>query len=145
MNQAYVTKKEGLLNMKYQVKCKTCNKVLDQVDEPYIDVECMSCIENNLDIVVVTAPKEIGFFNVENKWTIPHNYLIENVNGRQFLIHRELSTNEVDKYEDARIFVYKSKKYLSTIASASSRDDAELRIKSFWDAFKDTNDKKEGN
>ncbi|UDK94874.1 hypothetical protein EYB33_00545 (plasmid) [Lysinibacillus sphaericus] len=76
--------------MIYQVKCKTCNKLLDQVTEPNIEVECMACIENNLDIEVVTAPKEIGFFTMENKWTIPHNYLIENLNGLQFLIHREL-------------------------------------------------------
>ncbi|TKI65287.1 YigZ family protein [Lysinibacillus mangiferihumi] len=131
--------------MIYQVKCKTCNKLLDQVTEPNIEVECMACIENNLDIEVVTAPKEIGFFTMENKWTIPHNYLIENLNGLQFLIHRELAISEIDKYEEDRIFVYKSQKYLSTIARVSSREEAKSIIKSIWKSFSDTNNKKDGN
>jgi len=35
--------------MTYQVKCESCNKVLNVIREPYQGAMCMSCIENNLN------------------------------------------------------------------------------------------------
>lgn len=120
--------------MTYQIKCITCNKVLDEAIEPYKGVVCMTCIEYNLDIVMMSAPKEVGFFN-NDEWVSPMNYLIHNLDGYNYLIHRELAVDEINKYSEERIFYYKSKKYLEGIANSTSKEGAESVIKSFWNAF----------
>ena len=121
--------------MSYQVKCESCNKVLDVKREPYQGAMCMSCIDNNLDIVVMSAPKEIGFFDENSRWISPMSYLIQNLDGKNYLIHRELALDELCEYDDDQTFYYRSQKYLKELTNMPSKEAAEEIIKSWWNAF----------
>lgn len=123
--------------MTYQIKCELCDKVLDVVIEPYQGAKCMSCIEKKLDIVVISAPKEIGFFDENKNWISPMKYLIQDLDGENYLIHRELALDELSKYNDDKIFYYQSRKYLKGLTNMPSKEAAEQIIKSWWNAFND--------
>lgn len=128
--------------MKYKVTCKTCNKFLGEVIEPYKELECAACIESKFDIVVMSAPKEIGFFNEQNEWISPKVYLIERLDNCHYLIHRELAEDEIERYDKDRIFQYKSKKYLRGIANRTLKEEAKRVVRNYWSAFVDrTNNK----
>ncbi|WP_382549390.1 hypothetical protein [Streptomyces sp. NPDC057131] len=68
----------------------------------------------------------------------PINYLIQHTCDN-YLIHREISTEEEKGYKENDIFVYEGTKYLACIANCPSVSHAELAVNSYWNAIKQLN------
>lgn len=71
----------------------------------------------------------------------PCNYLIQNIDDHNFLIHRELSIDEYPYYKRERTFEYQNKKYLYGIVQTRSEKEAEMAIRFFWEAINQLNQK----
>lgn len=66
------------------------------------------------------------------------DYLIQKVSENNFLIHRELEPNELHYYknEKDRILEYKGQKFLVSIRSFESLEEAEKAILEYWSVIK---------
>lgn len=82
----------------------------------------------------ITAP--IDVFKGED--IIPMDYLIE-VDGDNFLVHRELGTEEKKQYKREQIFEYEGKEYIHAINNFPSKELAEKAIETYWDGIKKLN------
>ncbi|MEU2027343.1 hypothetical protein ABZ565_35485 [Streptomyces sp. NPDC016469] len=69
----------------------------------------------------------------------PNNYLIQHTNDN-YLVHREISSEEENGYKEDEIFVYEGKKYLAFIANFPSASDVEIAVNSYWSAIKQLNE-----
>lgn len=66
------------------------------------------------------------------------DYLIQKVNDNNFLIHRELGPNELHYYSNEmdRIIDYKGRKFLVSVNSFVSLEEAEKAILEYWSVIK---------
>jgi hypothetical protein len=88
------------------------------------------------EIRVLVASEE-DFSNVEIKPS--GEYLNQNVDNYNFLIHREIKESERKSYKENEMFLYEDKLYLF-IANAPTEEKAELAIQSYWKAIKQLNE-----
>ncbi|KEK22049.1 hypothetical protein [Bacillus gaemokensis] len=84
---------------------------------------------------LIEAPIE-EFKNVVIK---PSNYLIQNVDDSNFLLHRELKENEISHFIEHKTFYYEGKTYLWVIANFPSEEGAKTEIQSYWNAIEQLN------
>lgn len=79
----------------------------------------------------------------------PSNYLIQQVDDYNCLIHRELDDAEIRFFPKEDIFEFNEKSYLSVIGICRSEEDAVAAVNSYWGALEffsehaSHNDKKE--
>ncbi|MBG9530774.1 hypothetical protein ABE48_06105 [Bacillus thuringiensis] len=66
----------------------------------------------------------------------PENYLIQNTDGYNFLLFREIKNHEIEKYEGELIIEHDNKHYMR-LANLPSEEDAMKVIKSYWRAIKE--------
>ncbi|EJS10671.1 hypothetical protein [Bacillus mycoides] len=85
---------------------------------------------------LIEAPIE-EFKNVVIK---PSNYLIQNVDDSNFLLHRELKENEISHFIEHKTFHYEEKTYLWVVANFPSEEAAKTAIQSYWNATKQLNE-----
>ncbi|WP_437834538.1 hypothetical protein ACQRXC_29120 (plasmid) [Niallia taxi] len=66
------------------------------------------------------------------------DYLIQKASDNSFLIHRELEANELHYYENEkdRLLDYKGQKFLVSINSFASLEEAEKAILEYWSVIK---------
>ncbi|UYX55940.1 hypothetical protein M3Y14_32435 (plasmid) [Bacillus thuringiensis] len=93
----------------------------------------------------VKTPPEEEFKGCKVK---PSNYLIDHLGGNNFLLRRELSSEEVESmkeenaYDDAfakyHLRKYKEKDYI-WLTNFPTEEDAMVAIKSYWRAIKELN------
>ncbi|MBH0167139.1 hypothetical protein IHV12_19630 [Fictibacillus sp. 7GRE50] len=69
----------------------------------------------------------------------PSNYLIEMVDSKVFVIHREITRSELPDYENDRTFLFQNKYYLSCIKHTPSLSEAEKVVQRYWEAMKQLN------
>ncbi|PGW27179.1 hypothetical protein COD95_02635 [Bacillus thuringiensis] len=83
---------------------------------------------------------EAPFEEFKNEVIKPSNYLIQNVDDSNFLLHRELKENEIPHFIEHDTFHYEGKTYLWVIANFPSEEAAKRAIQSYWNASKQLND-----
>lgn len=83
---------------------------------------------------------EAPFEEFKNEVIKPSNYLIQNVDDSNFLLHRELKENEIPHFIEYDTFHYEGKTYLWVIANFPSEDAAKTAIQTYWNATKQLND-----
>jgi len=64
----------------------------------------------------------------------PPNYLIEKIDEKEYLIHREISSSEIDEYNEYSLLEYDEEMYLMGIVCTESEQEAEMAIHSYWKA-----------
>ncbi|MCM3603111.1 hypothetical protein M3175_20440 [Robertmurraya korlensis] len=93
-----------------------------------------------LEIKEMTAPINL---KKECELEVP-NYLIQNLDIDNYVIHRELIKGEMRYYRSGEVFKYKGKRYLACISNARTEESAEFAVKSYWQAFKKFNNRTVG-
>ncbi|MGE7869341.1 hypothetical protein ACQKNO_24800 [Bacillus paramycoides] len=83
---------------------------------------------------VITPPEE-EFKGLEIK---PSNYLIQNADGYNFLLYREIKQTEVEWFKEEKLFIYEGKMYVR-LANLLNEENAMIAIKSYWRAIKELN------
>ncbi|WNC17918.1 hypothetical protein [Brevibacillus brevis] len=82
---------------------------------------------------ILEAPSEI-FVSDDIK---PNKYIIQNIDNCHFVIHRELSENEMEQtLPNHMLFDYEGKSWLAVIATFGSEEEAEIAVHSYWNAIK---------
>ncbi|MGS2748731.1 hypothetical protein ACVAMH_17790 [Bacillus zanthoxyli] len=104
-----------------------------------------SCYNEEQLFVKLIIPLEVEFKECEIK---PPNYLIDHLGGNNFLLWRELSSEEVESmkeensYDEAfakyNVRKYKEKDYI-WLTNFPTEEDAMAAIKSYWRAIKELN------
>ncbi|PEN08629.1 hypothetical protein [Bacillus pseudomycoides] len=80
--------------------------------------------------------KEMNYPNhMEKNVPSSANYLIDNADDNNILIHRELEDKEINSFSKDKIFEYNGKKYLAAIVVCPSEDEAVDVVKSYWRAI----------
>ncbi|MFP3414335.1 hypothetical protein SB773_22540 [Bacillus sp. SIMBA_074] len=83
---------------------------------------------------VITPPQE----EFEGSKIKPSNYLIQNADGDNFLLFREIKKDEIEVFEGERIIEYDGKSYMM-IANLPDEEHAMAAIQSYWRAIKELN------
>jgi hypothetical protein len=86
----------------------------------------------DLKVKKMNAPKAANF----KSGIALNNYLIQEAGHDNFLIHREISSNERKYYKDDRLFKYEGKTYLWGIANCPSEEYAQVAVNGYWDCVK---------
>lgn len=81
---------------------------------------------------VIEPPKE-EFERLEIK---PSNYLIQNADGFNFLLYREIKQTEVEWFKEEKVFTHEGKFYVM-LANLPDEEHAMAAIKSYWRAIKE--------
>ncbi|MBU4643057.1 hypothetical protein [Bacillus toyonensis] len=89
---------------------------------------------------VIEPPKE-EFEGLEIK---PSNYLIQNVDGYNFLLCREIKQTEVEWFKEEKLFVYEGGKTYVMLANLPDEEHAMAAIRSYWRGIKELCDLTEG-
>ncbi|PFM62711.1 hypothetical protein COJ48_18370 [Bacillus cereus] len=83
----------------------------------------------------VITPPEAEF---KGSKITPSNYLIQNVDGYNYLLYREIKQTEVEWFKEKKLFIYEGKTYVR-LANLASEENAMTAIKSYWRAMKELN------
>lgn len=86
---------------------------------------------------VITPPKK-EFKNEKLKPLSFMLHYIQTADGFEFLLHKELDDNEIDRVQEG-IFQYGGKTYLSCLAIFPSEEQSMIVVRSNWDAAKALN------
>ena len=97
---------------------------------------------NTINLISNKTVKKVIEFPVEESKHLkikPNNYMIENVDEYNFLLHRELSNNEINIFKAEEMFQYEGKTYLAVLANFPSEEEVLRAIHSYWNAIKQLN------
>ncbi|EJQ36010.1 hypothetical protein IEE_05486 [Bacillus cereus BAG5X1-1] len=94
----------------------------------------MSEVFNELAIFtkVITPPEE----EFKGSKIKPSNYLIQNVDGFNFLLCREIEQTEIEWFKEEKLFLYEGKTYVM-LANLPDEEHAMAAINSYWRAIKE--------